>query len=96
MKIGILGAGSWAIALSTLLENNGHRVKMWEFNEKDAQLLRQRREYPVKLPGIKIPESVEITSNAGDLFEDGEYKVMIYTSATLSRRIMRLPTGRGY
>jgi len=88
MKIGILGAGSWAIALSTLLEDNGHRVKLWEFNEKDAQLLRQKREHPVKLPGIKIPESVEITSNAGDLFDDSEY-IVVAVPAQFVRATMK-------
>jgi len=88
MKIGILGAGSWAIALSTLLDDNGHRVKMWEFNEKDAQLLRQKREHPVKLPGIKIPESVEITSNVGDLFDDSEY-IVVAVPAQFVRATMK-------
>ena len=76
MNIGILGAGSWSIALSALLDRNGHKVKLWEFNEKEAQLLREKREHPIKLPNVKIPESIEITTNAGDLFNDCEYIVV--------------------
>ncbi|MDR0304323.1 MAG: NAD(P)-dependent glycerol-3-phosphate dehydrogenase [Chitinispirillales bacterium] len=89
MKIGILGAGSWAIALSTLLENNGHTLNLWEFNEKEARLLREKHEHPVKLPGIKIPESVTITSKIGDLFEDSEY-VIIAVPAQFVRATMKM------
>ena len=28
-NISIMGAGSWGIALSILLNNNGHNVKIW-------------------------------------------------------------------
>ena len=28
-KIGIIGAGSWGIALSVLLHNNGHTITVW-------------------------------------------------------------------
>ena len=44
MNITLLGAGSWAIALSVLLNENGHSVTLWEFSEKDANLLKKDRE----------------------------------------------------
>ena len=91
MKISILGAGSWAIALSALLDDNGHSVKLWEFNEKDAQILREKREHPVKLPGIKIPESTMITSKLSDLFKDGEY-IIIAVPAQFVRATMKTLT----
>ena len=28
-KTGVIGAGSWGIALSLLLHNNGHEVTVW-------------------------------------------------------------------
>ena len=28
-KISVLGAGSWGTALSVLLSNNGHEVRLW-------------------------------------------------------------------
>ena len=62
MHIGILGAGSWAIALSVLLKNRGHVVRMWEFNKADAEMLAVKREHPLKLPGIIIPDEVVITN----------------------------------
>ncbi|MCL2843890.1 MAG: NAD(P)-dependent glycerol-3-phosphate dehydrogenase [Chitinivibrionia bacterium] len=76
MMIGILGAGGWAIALSVLLDSNGHSVKMWEFNKKEAELLQKKREHPIKLPGIIIPDDIEITTSVADLFENCDYIVI--------------------
>lgn len=63
MNIGILGAGSWAIALAALLHKRGHRLNMWEFNLKDANKLASERENKLKLPGIFLPEDIEIVND---------------------------------
>jgi len=65
-KVCILGAGSWAIALSVLLHSNRHQVSMWEFNAEDMKKLVSNRESLQKLPGVRIPDEVEIT----DCLED--------------------------
>jgi glycerol-3-phosphate dehydrogenase (NAD(P)+) len=88
MKIGILGAGGWSIALSVLLESNGHDVKLWEFSEKEAKLLSEKREHPVKLPGVKIPENVKITNSLNDLFIDSEH-IIIAVPAQVVRATMK-------
>jgi glycerol-3-phosphate dehydrogenase (NAD(P)+) len=64
VKIGILGAGSWGIALGVLLYKKGHNLTMWEFNAADAELLAKEREHKLKLPGIRIPEGITITNDA--------------------------------
>jgi glycerol-3-phosphate dehydrogenase (NAD(P)+) len=63
VKIGILGAGSWAIALAVLLRRRGHAICMWEFNPADAEMLRTKREHSTKLPGIRLPDDVEIVND---------------------------------
>lgn len=62
-KIGVIGAGSWGIALALVLKTNGHQVTLWEFDENLAKELDNTREIPDKLPGVKIPESILITSD---------------------------------
>jgi len=39
VNITILGGGSWGIALSVLLSDKKHSVRMWEFSPKDAAML---------------------------------------------------------
>jgi glycerol-3-phosphate dehydrogenase (NAD(P)+) len=62
-KIAVLGAGSWGVATSVLLTSNGHEVVLWEFDEKESAKLNSLREHPTKLPGVKIPAEVKITSD---------------------------------
>lgn len=83
MNIGILGAGSWAIALSVLLKNLGHGVRMWEFNKADAEMLAEKREHPLKLPGITIPADVVITNSIGRAVIGSDYVVCVVPSQTM-------------
>ena len=89
MEIGILGAGGWSIALSVLLDSNGHGVKIWEFNNKEAKLLQDKREHPEKLPGVKIPDGIEITTSVVDLFENCDY-IVIAVPAQVVRATMKM------
>lgn len=83
MKIGILGAGSWAIALAVLLHKKGHRICMWEFNPKDAELLTREREHKIKLPGIRLPEDIEIVNEIQKVVVSSEMIVCAVPSQTM-------------
>ena len=62
-KISVLGAGSWGTALSLLLYKNGHEVTLWSALEDEVQMLREKREHASKLPGVRLPEEMEITTD---------------------------------
>ncbi|MBD3420711.1 MAG: NAD(P)H-dependent glycerol-3-phosphate dehydrogenase [Chitinivibrionales bacterium] len=83
VDIGILGAGSWGIALATLLSRRGHNIAMWEFNSADAKMLGEKREHPAKLPGVRIPDFVAITNNVLDVFEHASMMLCVVPSQTL-------------
>lgn len=63
MKITVYGAGSWGIALSILLEHNGHEVTTWTHQKEECELLQNTRMNEKLLPGIKIPETITLTTN---------------------------------
>jgi len=62
-KIAVLGGGSWGTALALLLFQKGHDVAIWELYEEKAEEMRRYRENRKMLPGIRIPEEIDITSN---------------------------------
>ena len=62
-SIGVIGAGSWGTALALLLHNNGHEVTLWSILEDEVELLSTKRENPDKLPGVKLPEDMAVTSD---------------------------------
>lgn len=61
-KVGVLGAGSWGTALALLLYKNGHEVTLWSIDQNEVEQLKKEREHKSKLPGVKIPEDMEITN----------------------------------
>ena len=62
-KVSVIGAGSWGTALAILLEKNGHQVTLWSHREEEAKELAKSREHKSKLPGVEIPEGIEIIGN---------------------------------
>ena len=62
-KIGIIGAGSWGIALSVLLHNNGHQITVWSILEDEINMLKTEHEHKDKLPGVKLAEDMEFTTS---------------------------------
>lgn len=63
MKIFVVGCGGWGMALSILLHENGHEVTTWSFFEEECRMLRENRGNDKLLPGIKLPEEIEITND---------------------------------
>lgn len=62
-KISVIGAGSWGTAISKLLSTNGHEVTVWSIMEDEIRMLQEEREHKSKLPGVKLPENIEFTTD---------------------------------
>lgn len=59
--ISIIGAGSWGIALASLLHKNGHRITVWSAIREEIDMLLREHEHKEKLPGVKLPEDMVFT-----------------------------------
>ena len=62
-KVGVIGAGSWGTALALLLHTNGHQVSVWSIVEAEIEMLKMTHEHKDKLPGVKLPEDMEFTTD---------------------------------
>ena len=62
-KVSVIGAGSWGTALAMLLVGNGHDTILWSYREEQAAELSKTREHKDKLPGVMLPQELEITSS---------------------------------
>jgi glycerol-3-phosphate dehydrogenase (NAD(P)+) len=65
-KTTILGAGGWGTALAWLWGKKGRQVCLWSHNADRAVRMQKTRENRDYLPGIKLPQSVRITSELRD------------------------------
>lgn len=61
-KIGVLGAGTWGMALARMLALSGHRVTVWSAIEKEIDEFSATRRHP-NLPGMEIPSEIEFTKD---------------------------------
>lgn len=87
-KVGIMGAGSWGTALSLLLHKNGHEVTVWSINAEEVEMLSREREHKSKLPGVKIPEDMEFTTDLEKTVTDKDFVVLAVPS-TFTRSTAR-------
>jgi glycerol-3-phosphate dehydrogenase (NAD(P)+) len=97
-KISILGSGAMATACSVLLaEHAGHTVAIWTRTAERAAELAGDRENRKLLPGVRIPISVELTSEIGSAVEDADLLVVAiptkYLRQTLAPLSRQIPAG---
>ena len=60
MRIGVLGAGTWGVALARMLSKAGHDVMIWSALEQEIDQLSATHTHP-NLPGMEIPEAITYT-----------------------------------
>ena len=61
-KIGVLGAGTWGMALARMLCVSGNDVQVWSALPAEVENLSATRVHP-NLPGMKIPEELQFTKS---------------------------------
>ncbi len=61
-KIGVLGAGTWGMALARVLSLAGHDVTVWSALPQEIDEFSATRQHP-NLPGMVIPQEIAFTKN---------------------------------
>ena len=80
-KIGIIGAGSWGIALSVLLHNNGHTITVWSALPQEIEQLKACHEHTEKLPGVKLAEDILFTTDLSNAVKEMDILVLAVPSS---------------
>ncbi len=64
MTVAVLQAGSWGTTLATILARDGQRdVILWTRDVEQAREIAAQRENRRYLPGIRVPDRVEVTAD---------------------------------
>lgn len=79
-QIGIIGGGSWGIALAVLLHKNGHQITIWSKLEKEIDMLKTHHEHTA-LEGVKLAEDMVFTMDDREAVEGKDLLVMAVASA---------------
>src|SRR5258708_1399901 len=64
--LAVINAGGWGTALSVLLANAGHQVRLWCRRAELADEITQCHENRVYLPGVAMPPAVQTTTSMAD------------------------------
>ena len=79
-RVSVIGAGSWGTALAVLLAHNGHEVTIWSHDPYEIEMLSTKREQADKLPGVKLPENVKVSSDMEESLKGMDVVVMAVPS----------------
>ena len=84
-KIGVLGAGTWGMALARMLCNAGNEVLVWSALGAEIDQLRETRKHP-KLPEMVIPDALLFTKSIGEVCRDKD--ILLFVGSTLGFTIL--------
>ena len=62
INIGVLGAGTWGIALARMLSNIGHNITVWSALEEEINILSTTKRHP-NMPEIELPYQIKFTKD---------------------------------
>ena len=95
-KIGMIGAGSWGMALARMLANTGHEVSVWTFHTEKLDLYRKTHLYPAL--DMRLPESLIFEKDPARLCAGKDLLVTAVPSvnirATMHRMAPLIPDGQ--
>ena len=83
MNICVVGSGSWGIALSCLLFDNKHSVKVWSRNEDEVNEINKLHTASRYLPGLEIPKEIIATNNIEEALNDTEIVILAVPSIAI-------------
>ena len=62
-NVAVLGTGGWGTALALVINDNRHNVYMWSKFPDEIYDIKKDGENKKLLPGVKIPKTIELTSD---------------------------------
>ena len=97
-NVAIIGAGSWGIALATVLHTNGSKVTVWSILEDEVNSLKEHHEHVEKLPGVPLAEDIQFTADLKEAVEGKELLVLavpsVFTRNTAKMMAPYVPKGQ--
>jgi glycerol-3-phosphate dehydrogenase (NAD(P)+) len=80
-RIAVIGAGAWGTSLTTVLARNGvHQVRLWAYEEEVRRSFESCRQNTLFLPGVTVPDSVQVTNSLAEAIEDASIVVGVMPS----------------
>lgn len=96
-KIGVLGAGTWGMALARMLSNSGNDVIVWSAIEREIDEFSATRVHP-NLPKMRIPDAIRFTKDLAELCADKDILLFavpsVFVRSTAAKAAPYIPDGQ--
>lgn len=89
LKIAVIGAGSWGLTLAQVFHGNKHKITVWEFSPKQAQILKHTRKFE-HLPEINLPYNINISSDLSEVIKEAQIAVIAVPSIFMRETVKKL------
>lgn len=86
-KIAIIGSGSWGIALAIHLAKMNNEVKVWSYEQKEADLINNKKKC-MFLPNVELPNNIVCYTDMEKVVKDSEI-VLHVTPSKFTRNIVK-------
>lgn len=73
VKVGVLGTGSWATALSLVLTDNQHEVLMYGIDQGEIEDINHHHQNSKFFQDIRLPDNIMATDNLAAVIKDADY-----------------------
>ena len=81
--VAVVGGGAWGTALALTALRAGRRVSLWAREPEVVEAIERRRENPVFLPGVALPESLIASDDLAEVCVGAEAALLVVPSQFL-------------
>lgn len=86
-KVAIIGSGSWGIALAIHLAKMNNDVKVWSYEQKEADLINNEKKC-MFLPNVKLPHNIVCYTDMEQVVRNSDI-VLHVTPSKFTRNIVK-------
>src|SRR5688572_31230722 len=90
MNFVVIGAGAWGTAFALHLSRVGNGVTLVPRRSEQARELQSRRENVEYLPGVPLPDAIEITESLEDALPEAEIIMLACPAQVLRATALRV------
>lgn len=84
--IAVFGTGSWGTALAILLARNGQTCRLWGFDKKEVEEMKNTGESRY-LPGIKLPSNLFVSDSLEEVINDANDWLFVVPSFAFAQTL---------
>lgn len=82
-KIAVLGAGSWGTALSIVLADNGHDVRLWSHRRDQVEEINEKNSNERYLPNITLPKKLIGYEHIEEAVQDADIVLFVVPTSAI-------------